>query len=144
MHKLANQKLSGEQPLDLKSPDVGRKGLAVFFRIAARWTLDVPTQMVLLGIRSRSTYYRWRKLKNRSLKPDTLVRLSYIFGIYKALQILLPKADLADGWMHKPNTAPLFKGKSALDYMRGGQVADLRAVRRYLDSVIANDIADIS
>jgi hypothetical protein len=32
------------------------------------------------------------------------------------------------------NTAPLFAGKSALDRMLGGQVADLFVVRQYLDA----------
>ena len=34
----------------------------------------------------------------------------------------------------KPNAAPLFGGRSALDRMLGGQVADLFVVRQYLDA----------
>ena len=68
------------------------------------------------------------------LKRDTLERLSYLLGIYKALQILLPAAAAADAWVKKPNSAPLFGGRSALDRMLGGNVADLVAVRQYLDA----------
>ena len=50
------------------------------------------------------------------------------------LQVLLPKPEAADGWIKKPNTAPLFGGKSALDRMLSGQVADLYVVRQYLDA----------
>jgi len=60
--------------------------------------------------------------------------LSYILGIYKALQVLLPSTESADAWVKKPNTAPLFGGKSALDRMLGGNVADLLVVRQYLDA----------
>jgi Protein of unknown function (DUF2384) len=63
-----------------------------------------------------------------------LERLSYLFGIYAALQILLPVASQADAWVRKPNAAPVFGGKSALERMLGGQVADLYVVRHYLDA----------
>jgi len=36
--------------------------------------------------------------------------------------------------VREPNTAPLFGGRSALDRMMGGQVADLYVVRHYLDA----------
>jgi hypothetical protein len=69
-----------------------------------------------------------------ALPRDTLERLSYIFGIYKALQILLPRSDAADAWVKKANTAPIFGGRSALERMLSGQVADLYVVRQYLDA----------
>ena len=56
---------------------------------------------------------------------DTLERLSYLLGIYKALQILLPDPHAADEWVRKPNTAPPFGGSSALERMSSGQVADI-------------------
>ena len=65
---------------------------------------------------------------------DALERISYILGIYKALQILLPDEKAADQWVKRPNTAPLFGGRSALDRMMSGQVADLFVVRQYLDA----------
>jgi hypothetical protein len=68
------------------------------------------------------------------LPKDTLERLSYIFGIYAALQVLLPRPDAADAWIRKPNAAPLFGGRSALDRMLSGQVGDLFLVRQYLDA----------
>jgi len=68
------------------------------------------------------------------LSQDTLERLSYIFGIYSALQVLLPKPEAADTWIKKPNTAPIFGGRSALERMLSGQVADLYIVRQYLDA----------
>jgi hypothetical protein len=69
-----------------------------------------------------------------TLSRDTLERLSYIFGIYSALQLLLPRPEAADAWIRKANTAPLFGGGSALARMLSGQVADLYIVRQYLDA----------
>jgi hypothetical protein len=36
--------------------------------------------------------------------------------------------------VRKPNTAPPFGGRSALERMLSGQVADLYVVRQYLDA----------
>lgn len=113
---------------------VAQASLRTFFRIADAWKLGVDEQMTLLGITSRSTYFKWKKEGTDRLSRDTLERLSYLFGIYKALQTLLPTHDAADGWVRRPNDAPLFHGRSALDRMLSGNVADLYVVRQYLDA----------
>jgi hypothetical protein len=66
---------------------------------------------------------------------DTLRRVGYIAGIYKALQIVYSDAHLADSWVKRPNRA--FGGQSPLDRMRGGDVVDLAAVRSYVDAAQA-------
>lgn len=108
--------------------------LRTFFRIAGLWSLSVEQQMILLGLTARSTFFKWRKDQNIVLPKDTLERISYVVGIYKALQILLPNEQAADAWVKQPNTASLFAGRSALDRMLSGQVADLFVVRQYLDA----------
>ena len=114
---------------------VSAAGLRAFFNIARDWNLSTEEQMVLLGAPGRSTFFKWKSAPaSADLKRDTLERLSYILGIYKALQILLPAAAAADAWVKKPNSAPLFGGKSALDRMLGGNIGDLLAVRQYLDA----------
>jgi len=109
--------------------------LRAFFNIAELWGLSPEQQIRLLGEPARSTFFKWRKAPEAaSLSKDMLERISYILGIYKALQILLPKPESADAWIKKPNTAPVFGGESALDRMLSGNVADLYAVRQYLDA----------
>lgn len=105
-----------------------------FLRIADLWGLTVDEQLVLLGRPARSTYYNWRKEGTPSLSHDTMERLSYLLGIYKALQILLPDPERADAWPRRPNEAPLFGGLPALERMLSGRVADLFLVRQYLDA----------
>lgn len=112
----------------------GGAGLRAFARIADLWHLSIPEQLALLGIGSRSTYFKWRKEPHPKLPRDTLERLSYLLGIYKALQLLLPDNHAADEWVRRPNDAPLFGGRSALDRMLSGNVADLYIVRQYLDA----------
>ncbi len=112
----------------------GAAGLRAFVRIAELWHLSVAEQLTLLGIASRSTYFKWRKDPHARVPRDTLERLSYLLGIYKALQLLLPAAVAADEWVRRPNEEPLFGGRSALDRMLSGNVADLYLVRQYLDA----------
>jgi hypothetical protein len=108
--------------------------LRTFFRIADEWRLSSDQARTLLGSPPRSTFFVWKKTGHGQLGRDTLERVSYILGIYKALQILLPDATAADGWVRKPNAAPLFGGKPALERMLSGNVADLYVVRQYLDA----------
>ena len=119
---------------DLASRAAGQALLRTFFNIADAWKLSPREMMTLLGLRSRSTYHVWRDGKSGALPRDTLERISYVLGIYKALQILLPTGEAADAWMRKPNAAPLFGNHSALDRLMSGNVADLYEVRRYLDA----------
>ncbi len=123
---------SANLPAD--SAKISKSALQIFFNIMAAWQLNAEQAMILLGLDSRSTYFKWKKNpESAKLGTDKLERLSYIFGIYKALQILLPKAESADAWIKRPNTAAPFQGKSALDRMLSGHVADLYVVRQYLD-----------
>lgn len=119
---------------DFDARKASSPALRTFFRIANAWKLENKEQMALLGNPPRSTFFRWRRAKGVVLPKDTLERLSYIFGIYGALQVLLPRPDAADAWIKRPNAAPLFGGRSALDRMLSGQVGDLFLVRQYLDA----------
>lgn len=114
---------------------VSAAGLRAFANIARDWGLSTDEQMILLGAPGRSTYFKWKAAPDKAeLRRDTLERLSYLLGIYKALQILLPDPTAADAWVKQPNSAPPFGGKTALDRMLAGNVGDLMAVRQYLDA----------
>ena len=108
--------------------------LRTFIRIAGLWGLSVEEQMTLLGTSARSTFFKWKRDPNVALPKDTLERISYVLGIYKALQILLPDEGAADEWVRRPNAAQPFGGRSALERMLSGQVMDLFVVRQYLDA----------
>lgn len=114
-----------------KNEDVA---LSSFFRLTSAWDLSKEEERILLGSPNRSTFVRWRRGRRGNLSKDTLERISYLFGIYKALHTIFPKSPQADSWIKRPNSAPLFDGQSALDRMLDGRVADLLLVRQYLDS----------
>jgi hypothetical protein len=119
------------------SPDperLSRVGLEAFFRIADLWGLSAAEQMALLGVEARSTFDEWKKEGSGRLGRDTLERIGYVLGIYKALQILLPDERIADAWVRRPNAHPLYGGRTPLERMLCGNVADLYVVRRHLDA----------
>lgn len=112
--------------------DLTGPALRTFFRIADSWCLKEQDQMRMLGLDSRSTFQSWKRGAVAAIPKDALERISYVFGIYKGLQILLPKT--ADQWVRKPNKAGIFGGRSALERMTSGNVADLYVVRQYIDA----------
>jgi len=123
------QGLPATQPRELSGP-----ALRAFFNIVSTWNLNTAQQRKLLGNPPSSTFFKWKRELSGSLPRDVLERISYVLGIYKALQILIPDEARADVWISSPNTAPMFDGNSALDRMLGGNVGDLYAVRQYLDA----------
>ena len=89
--------------------------------------LNIPTTPA-------STFFAWKAQQSaHQLSRDTLDRISYLMGIHKALNLVLPSSRAADDWLKQPNTAPLFAGDTALNRMLGGSMIDLADVRRYLD-----------
>ena len=103
-----------------------------FFLIIDAWKVPAETARSLLGSPPERTYYHWRKGEGVRLPHDTLRRIGYVAGIYKALQILYSNAQLADSWVSRPNQD--FGGQSPLQRMAAGDVTDLASVRAYLDA----------
>ena len=109
----------------------GATPFSVFFALAELWRLSTDQQVTLLGSPARSTFFKWKR-DGGLLSRDTEERISNLLGIYKALQIVVPDPVRADQWLHQPNA--YFDGRSALDVMLGGRLADILAVRQYLDA----------
>jgi uncharacterized protein (DUF2384 family) len=106
-------------------------GFTVFLEVAERWGLNTEDQLTLLGNPARSTYFKWKK-EGGQLSADTEERVSHLLAIFKSLQILFPEPARADAWLLRPNQ--FFDGRSALDVMLGGNLADILLVRAYLDA----------
>jgi uncharacterized protein (DUF2384 family) len=124
-----------------KAPEAGPERLSgpaldAFTRIAGLWSLSSGEQRTLLGSIPESTYFKYLKNPHAArLSRDTLERISHVLGIFKSLNVLLPRHESADKWIRRPNNAPLFKGRTALEYMLSGRFEDLVAVRHYLDAM---------
>lgn len=115
-------------------PELAGAGLRTFFNIAQKWGLSDDEARALLGSPAAAVYSRWKRDQEGAVPADTLKRISYILGIYKALHLLFTEPGQADSWLRRSNAAPIFGGRSALDRMMAGHIADLSAVRQYLDA----------
>ena len=104
-----------------------------FFKIIARWNVRDDDAKSLLGGISNGPYYEMKKDPDRVLDADRLLRISYLVGVFKALNILYSK-KLADAWVLLPNSNRIFAGRTPLDYMTKGGLPAMQTVRRLLDA----------
>jgi hypothetical protein len=107
--------------------------LKAFFNMVARWQVRDEDARTLLGGVSNGPYYQMKKHPDRVLDADTLLRISYLIRIFKALHILHSE-PLADEWIRLPNANRIFAGKSPLAYMLAGGLPAIETVRRLLDA----------
>jgi hypothetical protein len=107
--------------------------IGAFFNIMECWRVKDEDAKQLLGGITNGPYYELKKDRKRVLDSDKLTRISYLVGIFKALNILHGK-KLADEWMTLPNTNRIFGGLSPLAYMIKGGTPAMQTVRRLLDA----------
>ncbi len=62
-----------------------------------------------------------------------LMRISYLVGIFKALNILY-SGKLPDVWVQTQNSNRIFGGETPLAYMVRGGLPAMQIVRRLLDA----------
>jgi hypothetical protein len=123
---------------DLSSPAerarLSKSAIKAFVNIAEKWSLTEVQARGLLGGVASSTYHAWKtKPTGKRLDQDTLMRISLVIGIYKALHIYFEE-KWANSWMTLGNRNPTFQGHPPIDYMiREGQPGMVQ-VRRMLDS----------
>ncbi len=104
-----------------------------FFNLVARWNIRDEDAKVLLGGISNGPYYELKKNPDRVLDTDRLLRISYLIGIFKALNILYSR-KLADAWVRLPNSNRIFGGQTPLACMLKGGLPAMQTVRRLLDA----------
>jgi hypothetical protein len=114
---------------------MNRVAIEAFFNIMQNWKIEgVANKRKLLGMPSESLFFKWQRSEVGSVPHDTLIRISYLMGIHKALKMLFSgNNERSYAWIKKPNNA--FGGRSAYDRMLAGEVTDLAFIRQYLDSM---------
>lgn len=106
-----------------------------FFLIADAWGVSPDEARAILGAPPLRTFYAWKSGQGSRVPADTLRRIGYVAGIFKALELLYSDGGQADGWVKRPNCA--FGGQTPLARMAAGDVTDLASVRGYLDAARA-------
>jgi hypothetical protein len=121
--------LSSKAERERLSPSAVR----AFFNIMTRWKVRDEDARRLLGGVSNGPFYELKKQPDRTLDSDRLLRVSYLVGIFKALNLLYSE-PLADAWVLRPNTNRIFGGSTPLAYMIRGGLPAMQTVRRLLDA----------
>jgi len=107
--------------------------IVAFFEIAHKWGLKSNDAMALLGGVSSGRYFELKRRHKGALTQDELTRVSLLIGIFKALNILFNE-KLANQWVSRPNSNPMFHDTPPLLAMIRGGVPGMLGVRRLLDS----------
>ena len=112
------------------------RALKAFFNIIEHWQIRDEDARELLGGVSNGPYYQMKKnQEGRILSADELFRISYLIGIFKALNTLHGQT-LADRWIRLPNSNRIFNGLAPLEYMKKGGQSAMEIVRELLEARI--------
>ncbi len=110
--------------------------LKAFFNIIERWSIRDEDARELLGGVSNGPYYQMKKSQEgRTLSADELFRISYLIGIFKALNTLHGQ-PLADRWVRLANSNRIFGGQTPLEFMKKGGQQAMEVVRELLEARI--------
>jgi len=112
---------------------LSRSAVQAFFNIMDRWSVRDEQARALLGGLSNGPFYKWKRDPPALVDADVLTRISYLIGIFKALNILHGES-LADEWVRLPNTNRLLAGMTPLAFMAQGGIPAMQTVRRLLDA----------
>jgi hypothetical protein len=115
----------------MKEPQPGV--LLAILKIMDSWGLIMTERLAMLGC-NQILYDEWVKDPELMiLSDDTWLRISYLLGIWNALNTLFPDPEIARTWIHRPNSAMPFNGATPLNVMANGKKSDLLRVRQFLD-----------
>ena len=112
-HRLGDPKLP-----DFDSPAVQKRlsssALIGFFKMAEIWGISDDEAQQLLGVPNAGQMLCMKNTpEDIKLGRDTLMRISYLLGIFRAINTLHGK-QLADRWISLPNKNVIFGGQSPL------------------------------
>ena len=115
------------------SPYVARVATETYTDIVKAWKLDDSDAKKLLDVETHT----WIQIKSETwswpLEKEQLMRISAIIGLHRALHSCFNK-DLANRWVKRPNTGPIFSGRKPIDVMIEGGLAVMIKTRRYMES----------
>ena len=109
-------------------------GMRTFIRISERWGLNDSEAAAVIACGASVIQDARHNREIEGLTAEQLQRLSLVLGIYRAINILLPVPARADVWLHRPNSAEIFGGRTPLELMSSNLISDIVAVRKYVDA----------
>ena len=133
-----------EPDIDLRTVTKDRRtrmsapALRTFANIAEQWGLSERDRLAVVGQPGRSTYHGWlAKAQDGAdicLPLDTLLRISAVLGVYKALKLIFVRDGEDLAWLNAPNGGSTFGGQAPRALLTSGTQDGILQVRRYLDA----------
>lgn len=122
-----------ERPFEERAR-VSTPGLRTFLNITDGWELSSTDRLALLQC-DAAQFEDWSTIARSNgplvLETDTLMRLSAVLGLFADLQQLIGSPDEQREWLFRARHAQPFKGRTAMDLLRGPHDEQL-AVRSYV------------
>jgi hypothetical protein len=113
---------------------LSRSAIIGFIKMANIWSLTDAQALGLLGAAPPVTLHEWEvENEGRTLDENTLMRISYLLGIFNTLNIGHGQ-ELADAWILLPNQNPIFAGGTPLEFMVHNGQPGMATVRRLLEA----------
>jgi len=109
------------------------EAVRAFFNIMALWGIGDADARRLLGGMSDGAYDALKTGVDRPLDEDRLRRISYLVGIFQALNVLYSET-LAERWMLLPNKNRIFAGMTPHEYLMRGGLPAFATLRKLLDA----------
>jgi hypothetical protein len=106
--------------------------LQAFDILSAQWDLSRTEKLGLLGLDDAEGQRRLRATPIDELPIEVIERIATLVSIASILRSLLPQRSSAYGWTKRVNNAPLFAGRTALDFMIKKGPEGLRRVHSFL------------
>ncbi len=110
--------------------DQDRVALTFFHNLMAHWGCSPAQQLRLLGCGDQTNSCELERWQACGLPHDVLLRISNLMAIHRALRTIFGDNPAAYGWVSRPNDAPPFAGRAALELLAEGRFAP---VREYLE-----------
>lgn len=120
---------------------IGFVALKGFFGICEQWQCSREQMRLLLGGISEDEIDHYRRLPHQPLPQDVLLRVSYLLGIYSALQTIFSgDKNRVSKNLRRPQDGEPFNGASPLDFMvdSKGATENLKSARKFFDAYVWN------
>lgn len=121
------------RPISEVPASEGALVLSAFRKVALALGLTLQQQAALLGV-SRATASSWKTTPGGD--PDKLDRMALFVGIYDLAGQAFPGERGAEGWLTRPNTAPLFGGEAPLAFLLQGRFEHLYRTYDHLRALV--------
>lgn len=109
-------------------------GIKAYIRLMDLWEIKLKERWDLLGGTppfNLEYYAGWDSETGIALTEDQLLRIGVLVKIAKSLHMMFGP-QVQTEWVRAPNTSPLTKGASALQYMIEGGLPAIIKVHKYL------------